>query len=184
MARALSRRFGVRTIGTPLATTHRMKLPTFAPIALVFGMTIMACASPVAEPEGSSANKLSSASPARQPAPDSTDSSGDIALISLPVGGGMCVVTDGSCVLAAGGGVGAVVVAAQACGTTFVAAVSVLVCQVGLGGPEDPLADFCSGAAASVASSEAVACLANAGITGAAIDNMRNVCIKSCPADG
>jgi hypothetical protein len=162
-----------------------MNLRTIAPVALVLATVSMACSAPVSEPEGSTSNKLSAPSPPeRDPEAEANGSRGDTLLASLPMGGGMCIVTDGSCVLAAGGAAGATVLAAQSCGTSFVAAVAVLVCQVGLGGPEDPLADFCSGAAASVASSEAVACLANAGVSAAAIDNMRSVCIKSCPTTG
>jgi hypothetical protein len=148
-----------------------VRLTVFALVAAL-ATAAAACSAPVDEPTGSHSSKIQSGDP-----PASDDPT---LLASIPIGGDQCLVTDGDCVLHAGGAAGAVAIAAQSCGITFVAAVSVLVCQVGLGGPEDPLADFCSGAAASLASSEAVTCVASVAVSTSTISDMRNACVKSC----
>ena len=163
--------------------------------ASLLALVTAACAAPAEEEKASQTNHLES-----KRADDDTDATGDPAAstddeklasgydaslyASIPLAGGQCLQTDSSCFLQAGGAVGAIYLGATSCGVTFDAAVAALICQVGLLGPEDPLADFCSGAMLSLASSSARVCLATVAVSGAAIDAARSACIKPCGGTG
>lgn len=148
----------------------------FAALSLA---VVAGCGSAPPSTTGDSTSAISGKGDSKPPAAHKDDGT-DLASVTIPVGGGMCLIADGDCLIHVGGAAGAVTLATTDCGVTLVAAVGVLVCQVGGGGPEDPLADFCSGALASLAGQESIKCVAETlvGITAGA--DIKDHCVKSC----
>ncbi len=117
------------------------------------------------------------------------DSSGGTATAFALQIGPDCIVPDAKCQGATVGFGGAALAfnvanAAASCDLTVDAVLAIAVCQVGGFGPEDPIADYCSGAAAYFATTQAKTCVARAlsGISG--IYSIFVNCYKACPAGG